>query len=210
MKNLAFLLVSFFFLSFSTEFNPVGIDKTPDITEEFDKILKETKSTFKKLKKKWKVDDDMIISDINKYTKQNNIDKAVSLYYQDFDSYRNIETQIQFLRGYFKTNGKGDLKNRALKKYNKNGGNVIYKGKKYTVEQLGNINYGVAMKSFGYPMELSTCAGGAYQFYADKCLQKSTYSKYKSAIDKCFKSKKGKCFDYRGDSKMIREGYRNF
>jgi hypothetical protein len=210
MKKIIFIFISVTLLSFSPNNTVKDTESAPDVTDEFNDILKDTKSTFKGLKKKWKVDAEMIISDIEKYNKQDNLNKAVSLYYQDFDSYRNVETQIQFLIGFFKTNGKGDLKNKELKKYNNNGGKVIYNGKQYTVEQLGNINYGVALKAFGYPMVASTCAGGAYQLYADQCLNRTTYSKYKSAIEKCFKSKKGMCFDYKGDTQMIKEGYKNF
>ena len=210
MKKIFLLFTVFTLLSFENSSNQISENSIPDVTNEFNSIVRNTKSTFSNLKRKWRVDANMIIKDIEKYKKSSSIDKAVSLYYRDFQSYRNIETQVRFLIGYFKTNGQGDLKNTKLKKYNRNGGKVIYNGKQYTVEQLGNINYGIALKAFGYPMELSTCAGGAYQFYADKCLNRSTYSKYKAAIDKCFRTKKGKCFDYRGDTKMIRVGYRNF
>ncbi|SRX74760.1 polymorphic toxin type 44 domain-containing protein [Aequorivita antarctica] len=210
MKKVFLLLVATILISFSPTKIEASDEAIPDVTSEFNSIAKKTKSTFKDLKNKWKVDREMILNDITKYSKNNNIDKVIAIYYKDFDSYRNVETQIQFLYGYFKTGGKGDLKNTDLKKYNKNGGKVIYNGKEFTVEQLGNINYGIALNAFGYPREGSVCAGGVYQFISDKCLKSSTYSEYKSAIDKCFTSKKGKCFDYAGDSKMIREGYNNF
>ncbi len=185
--------------------------KIPDVTNEFNSILRHTKSLFNKLRNKWKIDRSMIISDFIKYNKQNNIDNTISLFYRDFDSFRNVETQLRFLYKYFKTNGKGDIKNDILKKYNQNGGQVIYNNKIYTVEQLGNINYGVALKAFGYPMIMSTTAGGAYQLYADECFKGSKYYKYKKAIKECFGLKKrGTFFDYTGDSKMIREGYRKF
>jgi len=152
----------------------------------------------------------MIIRDLKKFSTENILERNISKYYRDYDSWRNVEAQIRFLIGYFETNGKGDIKNRDFKKYNsKNSGRVIYRGQEYTVEQLGNINFGAALNAFGYPREPSICAGGLYQIYADKCIPVARLE-YKNAIKRCITTKTGVCMDYRGDSKMIRKGYNEF
>ena len=180
MKNFILIFTSVLSLTFSSVEEKESLEKIPDVTTEFNTILNQTKATFKSLKKKWKVDQQMILKDIKRYNKKSTIEKSISVYYADFQSFQNIETQIRFLYGYFKTNGKGDIKNKVFKKYNRNGGKVKYNGKIYRVEQLGNINYGVALKAFGYPMEMSVCAAGIYQLKADQCFKSRTYLKYKS------------------------------
>lgn len=210
MKNLILIFTAVLSLTFSPTNEKESLEKIPDVTTEFNAILSKSKTTFRGLKKKWNVDQRMILNDIKKYHKKSTLEKSISAYHTEFQSFQNIITQIRFLHGYFKEYGKGDIKNGVFKKYNKNGGKVKYNGKIYRVEQLGNINYGVALKAFGYPMEMSVCAAGIYQLKADQCFKSRTYLKYKSAIQKCFTSKKGKCFDYKGDSRMIREGYQKF
>lgn len=185
----------------------------PDVTKEFDKIIKETKKRCEELKSKWPISEKTFRDDLNYLlTKRNDIEILFNLYYGNLKTWQNLLSRINYIKGHFKDKAPGDIKRGIFKKYNsKNGGKVIYKGKVYSVEALGNINFGIGCKAIGFPYLFSACAAGCYQLLAEECLKPSTKNAKKllTAIQKAVANNKlkGKCFDYPGDSRWIKIGY---
>lgn len=181
-----------------------------DVSIEFDKILSDTRKRFSTLKNKWPITMEMFLKDIKYLTLQGSVlESTLIAYYRDLDTWRQLNTRLDYLYSYFKTGSTGDIKNQQFKKYQSP---VIYKGQSYTVEQLGNINYGLAMKTMGIPYLASACMAGVYQILAEETLKGINYEnvkKYLSALSKASRDQKlqGICLDHSNDSKMILRGY---
>jgi hypothetical protein len=208
MKNSLTLLIGLLMASYSFS------QTLPDVTSEFETIIGETNRRCQELQQKWPVNEQTFKMDLDYLLgiKTDPVEKLFNIYYGNLTSWKNMKARFDYIQGYFKTGAKGDIKNTDFKKYTtKNGGKVIYKGKTYTTEQLGNINFGIACKAIGIPATVSTCAAGCYQILADQCIKLTTENakKYLAAIRAAVKNKelRGACLDYRGDTQMIRMGY---
>jgi hypothetical protein len=194
------------------EVHLAGTSSYPDVTKEFDQITRDTKSRCEQLKNKWPINAQTFAKDLSYLLSiNNNIEKYFAIYYGNFLSWQNLDARLDYLKGRFKTNAPGDIKNGVFKKYTqKNGGKVFYKGTVYTVEQLGNVNYGIGCKAIGIPYLGSACAAGFYQVFAqDNLPNSSNGKKLWEAIKSSVKDNKlrGVCLDYAGDTKMIKLGY---
>ena len=183
-----------------------------DLTQEFDKITLETKNRFEELKAKWPFTKEMFDRDMKNLLSYNKpVDLLVTLYYQNLETWRQVETWISFLSGYFRTGGPGDIKNGILGMYNKPNIKVTYKDKLYTIDGLGNVNYGIALKAGGFSLSIAQCTAGLYQMYSSVLVKPNSENniKFLKAVYKANKDGafQGKCFDHFDDSRMIAIGY---
>lgn len=207
-KILKTFLLLFVYVNFTYSQN------LPDITNEFEYIIAETKRRCEDLKEKWPVNEQTFENDLKYLERKRNlsIEKSLSSNHRYLSSWQNMKSRVNYIKNAYQTGSKGDLKNTVFRKYNiKNSGKVVYNGKIYTVEQLGNINFGIACKAIGIPITMSTCAAGCYQIVASQCIPLTTEKarKYLRAIKNAVSNEelRGSCLDYKNDTKMIKLGY---
>jgi hypothetical protein len=221
LRQLLFICILFSTFSINAQVRSSGSANKnyADVTALFDNILIQSRNRFAELRTKWPVTRAMLLKDINFITTHYpDFVAALQAHYIDLESYRQVKTQLQFIVAHFRTNGPGDLKNSLLKQYN-NGSKVLYRGQLYSIDELGNINYGVALKAFGYPCLITICAAGMYQLYSDLNLRSDkglqSVAKFLLVlqnihIDDQFGSGPTGCYDNGGDTRMIRIGYNWF
>jgi hypothetical protein len=206
------LIIILFLMAGSSTLFAQRANGVPDLTQNFDELAINVRNRFTDLNRKWKLTNEMFERDAASLLSRGNLDAALRLYYRDLETWRQIETRLGFLFDYFKSGGPGDLKNGVYRSY---GGNtlVLYKGTRYTIEQLGNIYFGIALKAFDMSSVGTRCAAGLYQLHLLRLNTNS--SRIRSFVSAYLKGNangafRGTCFDHRDDSRMIDIGFNWF